>query len=141
MAILLLNKALPKEICDVVAIYLRRTRPFVLYDPQFVVMKGLDLEYLYTNHGQFIFKMVRDSLFSTQRFLDFHAYANTPFWRNMHGDLVMAVDKVDMARYTKGRHYICDVDFMLTVPRNMCREPQYEAFIAKKRLRSDREDF
>ena len=40
MAILLLNKILPKEICDVVAIYLRRTRPFVLYDPQFVVLMG-----------------------------------------------------------------------------------------------------
>ena len=141
MAILLLSKALPKEISDVVATYLRRTRPFVLYDPQFVVMKGLDLEYLYTNHGQFIFKMVRDSLFSTQRFLDFHAYANTPFWRNMHGDLVMAVDKVDMARYTKGRRYICDVDFMLTIPRNMFREPQYEAFIAKKRIRDERNGF
>ena len=85
--------------------------------------------------------MVRDSLFSTQRFLDFHAYANTPFWRNMHGDLVMALDKVDMTRYTKGRHYTCDVDFMLMVPRNMFREPQYEPFIAKKRLRDEREDF
>ena len=141
MAIILLSKVLPKEICDVVATYLRRTRPFVLYDPQFVVIKGLDLEYLYTNHGQFIFKMVRDSLFSSQKFLDFHAYANTPFWRNMHGDLVLALDKVDMARYTKGKHYICDVDFVLTVSRNMFREPQYEAYIAKKRTRDDRTDF
>ena len=141
MAILLLNKVLPKEICDVVAIYLRRTRPFVLYDPQFVVMKGLDLEYLYNSHGQYIFKMVRDSLFSTQRFLDFHAYANTPFWRNMHGDLVLAIDKVDMARYTKGKRYICDVDCAPTVPKNMFREPPREAFIAKKRIRDERNGF
>ena len=98
MAILLISNVLPKEICDVVATYLRRSRSFVLYDPRFVVIKGLDMEGLYTNHGQFIFKMVRDSLFSTQKLLDFHAHAVTPFWRTVHGDLVPAVDKADTAR-------------------------------------------
>ena len=141
MEILLLSKTFPKEICDVVATFLKRTRPFVLYDPRLVVLKGLHLEYLYTNHGQYIFKMVRDSIFDSQRFLDFHAYACTPFWRNMHEDLVLAATKIDATRYTKGRYYICDVEFLLIGTRNMFREPKYEAVIAKKRIREDRFDF
>ena len=141
MEILLLSKVLPKEICDIVATYLKRTRPFVLYDPRFVVLKGLQLEYLYTNHGRYIFKIVRDSHFDTQRFLDFHAYACTPFWRNMHEDLILAVGKIDTTRYTKGRYYICDVEFLLIGVRNMFREPQYDAIIARKRIREDRFDF
>ena len=38
-------------------------------------------------------------------------------------------------------HYICDVEFLLIGARNMLREPQYDAIIAKKRIREDRFDF
>ena len=150
MAILLLNKVrfgrrrervLPKEICDVVATYLRRPLPFVLYDPRFVVIKGLTLEYLYNSHGRYIFKMVRDSLFSTQRFTNFHAHAVTPFWHNMHGDLILAVNKLDMERYSRGKYYICDVEFLIIRHRKVFLEPEYEAVIVKKRIRGEMDDF
>ena len=94
----------------------------------FLWLHDLTLEYLYTNQNKLCFK-VHASLSESRKLLRCGANAVTPFWRSQKGDLILAVYKLETARFARYRFYVCDVVFWLTRPRSRFLQPECRGVI------------